>query len=173
MSIFGFDALFSLMVLVWVMISVVTLGLIVRYFALRTTGGKVLYKKAFGFNFGVGLTFMYLFIFVKQIVGFLQTNSGYILFIAVGFFFLTIYMIIQSTNEFLIYEKGMSHNMSYIHWHDVKDYQIADKGKQTVFKIMTNRKNILLKQVEKPVLISVTKQQGVEIKKLLKAHVKL
>lgn len=173
MSILGFDALFSTMVIVWIMISVVTSGMIVKYFLLRSKGGKVLYKKPFGFNFGVLLTGMYLFIFVKQIVAFLQTNSGYLLFIAAGFFFLTIYMMVQSTNEFLIYEKGISHNMNYIQWRDVKDYQIADKDKNTVFRMMTMRKNIRFQEVEKPVLISVTKEHGVEIKKILKKNVKL
>lgn len=173
MSVLGFDALFSIMVIIWIMISVVTFGLIVRYVALRSRGGEVLYKKPFGFSFAVLLTCMYLFIFVKQIMGFLQNNSGYLLFIAAGFFFLTIYMVIQSTNEFLIYEKGMSHNMTYIQWRDVIDYQIADKESTTVFRIITKRKNSRLQQVEKPVLISVPKEQGVEIKKILKRNVKL
>lgn len=168
MRLFGFDALYSTMILIWVLISAGTLGLLWNYWHKINMAGKRLFKKGFALSFSVGLTVMYVFIFVRQIISYLQTDSVYYLFIALGFFFLTIYMVLQSWNEFNVYEEGICHNLSFIHWDDFVDYQYADRDSKKVFKIMVNKKLFFMPKQEKTILLTLSKDQGDVLARVLK-----
>ena len=168
MRLFGFDGLYSIMIVIWMLISVGTLGLIWKYWHKINNAGERLFKKSFTLSFGVGLTVMYLFIFVRQILSYSQTDSTYYLFIAMGFFLLTIYMVLQVMNEFSVYENGLCHNLSFIQWADVVDYQYVDREMNKVFKIIVHKKMFFLPKQEKSIVITLSKKQGDELARVLK-----
>jgi len=168
MSLFGFDGLYSVMVLIWLLISGATLGLLGRYVYRLNRAGHRLFKKSFTLSFGVGLTLMYGFILVKQVLSYYQTGSVYYLFIALGFFLLTLYMVLQSLNGFSVYDEGIFYNLAFIQWADLLDYQYADKDVNKIFKLRVNKKIGFLPVQEKALIISFKKSEGDNLARVLK-----